>query len=118
MGNMMFISNEVQYAIDPLNKFTAIDPKQLVEACGLIPSFISPEADDVMEEALLQYGMSLGEMVGGEIDKEGVYSYPGDPDLYPITRCEVGGKTIYIYEYGITAFVDNRNGESVVHRFD
>ena len=118
MGNMMFIANEVQYAIDPLNKFTAIDPKQLVAACGLIPSFISPEADDVMEEALLQYGFSMGPMVGGEVDKEGVYRYPGDPGLYPITRCEVGGKTIYIYEYGIIAFVDNFDGETVVYRFN
>ena len=118
MGNMMFISNEVKYDIDPLDKFTNVAPEALVEACGFIPSFINPEADDVMEEALLQYGFSIGPMVGGKVDGIGIYKYPGDPDLYPITRCVADNKTIYIYEYGIISFVDNEGGETVTYRFD
>ena len=118
MRNLSFMHNYIQYIIDPLNKFPFTEPEVLMEAVGLIPTFINPLAEDVMEEALINYGMSICPMTGGVVNKEGVYQYPGDPDLYPITRCKVGGKTIYIYSYGIIAFVADNSGETVVHRFD
>ena len=114
-----FFANDIKYYVDPLKKFSGVSTPRLVEALGFIPGFIYSDVDDVVETALANYGYNIGgPMVGGEIDKDGMYSYPGDPDLYPITRCVADNKTIYIYEYGIISFVDNDGGETVTYRFD
>ncbi len=38
-------------------------------------------------------------MTGGTIDKQGVYTYPDDPDLYPILMARGDGETFFWYGY-------------------
>jgi len=119
MGNPIFLNNDVAWGVDPTNHFKDVDPNRLVEAVGMIPSFIFQEANDVVEEAMLQYGFPCVPMTGSTITKEGVHQYPQDPDLYPLCKGIAGDKLIYIYQYGITAFVDLENGaETIIYRFD
>jgi len=114
--NPHFICNGIVYTVDPLKKFSHVDPEALVNELGFIPTFITEETDNVMEEALLRYGFGMGEMTGGVVEEDGTYKYPGDPDLYPLTRCKANDTVIFIYSYGIIAFVDKDT--TTVHRFD
>ena len=50
------------------------------------------------------YGFPLYAMTGGRL-VEGVYKYPGDPDLYPLVTLELHGCTYHQYDYGIVAVV-------------
>lgn len=81
-------------------------PAMCMTACGLLPQFaIGPNASvaDNMEH---NYQYHNGWTVGGEasIDERGVWSYPGDPDMYPIAKIvgdEEVKETVYIYPHAI-----------------
>ena len=115
----VFIVNDIMWHFDPHNKFHHLNKETIANSLGLIPMFFHDEMDDVVKEALEHYGFGGPPMTGGIIDDEGVYLYPGDPELYPLSKGAVKDKIIYIYSYGIVAFVDvDTKGETVVYRFD
>jgi len=118
MSGSIFECNGVIWGIDPTNNFEGVDPDKLVKSVGYIPTFINPESDDVVKEALHHYGFGGPEMTGGTIEEDGTYKYPEDPDLYPLCKGYAGDKLIFIYQFGIIAFVDTEGDGSVVHRFD
>ena len=117
MSGPAFIHNEIVWWVDPNKQFSHINPKTLAEGAGLIPTFINENADDIVEEALLQYGFGGPPMEGGTVADDGTYKYPQDPDLHPICKAELNnGETIYIYSYGIVAFVSDER--TIMYRFD
>ncbi|RLI66795.1 MAG: hypothetical protein DRO67_00030 [Candidatus Asgardarchaeum californiense] len=106
----------IRYEVDPIGKYPHVSAQTLINSIGIIPTFLNPEAENVIEEAVGSYGFSMGPMTGGTIEKDGTYKYPGDPDLYPLTRCVVKDVIVFIYPYGMTAFVDG--DKTVMYRFD
>ncbi len=112
-----FICNDVRWMIDPLDKYHNLLPQDIVTSLGFVPSFIY-ECPNVVEEAFTQYQFPCGGAMGGTATKEGVYQFPGDPDLYPLAMCQAGGKKIYQYQYGIVSFVDIKTEEHETYRFD
>ena len=112
-----FVVNGLLWDLDPMEKFQNVDDWTMKNMIGLIPSFITTTTDNLVKEALRNYGFGGPEM-GGTVNKEGIYSYPGDPDLFPIACCRLmNDKTIYIYEYAIVAFI-GFNKKDVIYRFD
>jgi len=109
---------------DPLNTYPNADPEYILECLGYIPSFIltaleepkSTFSQDIMEV----YGFGGAPMTGGEIQQDGVYTYPKDPDLYPLAILETERGDVICYRYGITAIIEK--GESydsaTVYRMD
>ena len=108
-----FTWNGIQWVLDPLNKFS-IYIGDLTMVCGIIPSFISFEAVDFVEEAVQRYGFGRNE--SHATVKDGVLSYPGDPDLYPVACTTTTNRSVYIYEYGLVAFIEGET--TVVLRMD
>ena len=115
--------------IDPLNGFEGIKHSKLFEATGLIPYFVAEaaltegtdtaqEAFNVMNEA---YGFGLGDynMLSdkGEVDSEGLYSYPEDPDLAPMVQFKWDDMTVWVYQYGLVAVRDGE-GNTIMQRMD
>jgi len=110
--------NDISWVIDPNDKFRHENPNYLLQCLGIIPNFITNDTEDVIKEALLRYQFGGPEMKGGDVDKNGVYSYPGDPLLHPLASCMAGGKYIYVYQYAIVSFVDIITNEARTYRFD
>ncbi len=113
-----FIHDDIVWQLDPNKRFQKVNPERLAESLGLIPDFITEDTDDVIQTALDRYGFHLGGDMGGTILDDGTYKYPGDPELHPLSRCEAGGKVIFVYDYGIISFVDAETKEAVTYRFD
>lgn len=102
----------LQITLDPKGKHVEYSEDHIKSMLGLIPNFILQAQRDMeieqysFAEAMeKQYGWPAGKMEGTVVD--GVYSYPSDPDLYPLAEYNCGeGITLYQYEYGIIAYVE------------
>ena len=110
--------------VDPTGQYKKVPKQRLVDALGIVPSFVSyaaveaPEATaravlDAMAEA---YGFYMGDMEGGTVDAEGVYQYPDDPPLYPLVRWTLDNVTVYMYQFAIVAVQDEDT--TIVTRMD
>ena len=116
-----------QQKVDPTGHYgdKKVPTKRLLDALGIVPAFVI-EAAMALEEATPRsvmdamgdvYGFYLGDMEGGTVDSEGVYSYPEDPDLYPLIEWTLGGTVkVYMYNYAIIVVTDGK--ETIVTRMD
>jgi hypothetical protein len=110
--------------VDPTSHFKGVPQSRLVEALGIVPSFVAyaaVEAPEVTARAVLDamaeaYGFYMGDMEGGTVDAEGVYQYPDDPPLYPLVRWKLDDVTVYMYQYAIVAVQDKDT--TIVTRMD
>lgn len=112
-------------AIDPLDKFKDLPPEHLYECCGLLTSiFCTSEGETFKErgENGYQFGTNwskCGEPGNASITKDGVYSYPEDPDLYPIAEFTKNDDNVWIYQYGMVVVPDpDRKGMFLTCRMD
>ena len=109
----------LKYEIDPYQKFTNVDEDTILNALGFIPSWAAnPEfINQPLKEALdTQYGFGLYEITGGTIE-DGIFKYPGDPDLYPLFKLYRGNEILYQYEHAIVAIIQE-DSSAFVTRMD
>ena len=110
----------IEITVDPLNKFYKHTQNEIMELCGIIPHFVVAKnyRHYRLKEALeSQYGFPVYEIEEATISPEGVYSYPEDPDMYPLIKMTRDGETFYQYAYGIVAVIGS-DGTSYVTRMD
>ena len=111
----------IETTTDPLGDFKGIPAGRLMAATGLIPHFVNDvamsvpvdaqEAYDMMGEC---YGFPMSNMLGeghsGSLSEEGVYSYPGDPDMSPMVKWVINGEKdtieILMYQYAFVVVRD------------
>ena len=99
------------------------------EWAGYIPHIfaeavmLSDERGDVSLDAVAQsmndvYGFGgFSYPMGGDVDSvSGVYSYPGDPDQFPLVDIRTHGLRLLVYPYGIVALTDGDRTKTA--RFD
>jgi hypothetical protein len=108
--------------IDPLNK-SRYPSGMTLQICGFIPGWIQDSYFGALEdgakgafERVLEhyYGHFMpSASMTGTVTKDGVYKYPEDPDLYPLVSFEGEAETLYQYDFGIVAIVDNESREVV-----
>ena len=116
--------------IDPLDHFlntkeTAsaykVTVDRILQELGILLNWVTTRhKDETMRQALKRnYSAVSGmyPMTGGEINEEGIYKYPEDPDLVPLIKCIDGEETVYMYSYGIVAVV-HEGKETFVTRMD
>ena len=84
---------------------------------------LSDERGDVSLDAVAQsmddvYGFGgFSYPMGGNVDPvSGVYSYPGDPDQFPLVDIRTHGLRLLVYPYGIVALTDGDRTKTA--RFD
>lgn len=102
---------------DPLDKFPNVPQARLVEACGILPHFVL--TDDAPIRANLEhcYQFGIHESSGGSIDPDGMYHFPGDPDLAPMAVIRKGEERMFIYRSAIVAILGD-DGSCFVTRCD
>ncbi len=104
---------------DPHNKYPKRSPQHLTEMCGLLWAWIVHNTHESMKDRLItSYPFYSGEMTGGALNLEGVYTYPGDPDLYPLMMFETHTEVCFVFEYGIVGVVNRTDGCTWVARMD
>ena len=116
--------DHLRVIIDPTNHYD-VDEHALVEACGFLPlwavhhELFNMPVKDAMEYAYRkQAGVpELFPMTGGQVDENGVYHYPEDPDLNPLMKIERMDETMWIYPYGIVCF-ENFDDSTFITRMD
>jgi len=117
------LNDNLTATLDPTGHYAPISVEKahhLIESLGFIPAWLSSALDypNIRSALIDQYQYYMGDFVGGgEIDSNGVYTFPDDPPLYPIIEMKLRDETFYQYPYGIVATV-NDNGEKWISRFD
>lgn len=112
---------EVEFHLDPLSKFENYTPDDIMDVCGFIPQWLV--AEELIEYDALtaldkayQWG-PLTHLEKSVVNEDGSYSYPGDPDMYPLIIIKRGKDTVIQYQYGMVAIkVDDK--PFVVTRMD
>jgi hypothetical protein len=125
MTTIKHCRNNTLLEIDPLNKFTDADGDEaLTDACGYLLGWavVGPDGEDTgsLEDNLVKsYHFFAGWFDSGvEVSDNGVYSYPEDPDLYPLVSLHRGDQTLHIYQYGIIAVRSDSGADYKVTRMD
>lgn len=130
MSNNVMAGPATMMSVNPTGHFAGVDTFDLLEACGLIPAWLSQYgrdlADDLevapIKEFLTQcYGFGdLMEMTGSTITESGVMQYPGDPDLHPLilVTYKDSGVEVMQYQYGIVAMRDSKEDGWFLTRMD
>lgn len=111
---------EVDYEVDPNNKFPHLSRHDMYSTLGYLPGWVmnSEFFDKPLKEALdEQYCCGLFEMTGGVIDSNGVFRYPEDPELHPLIKIIRGKETFYQYQSAIVAIVQE-DGSTFMTRMD
>jgi len=118
----------MKVTLDPTKEFTSVPQERLVDALGFIPEFVVaafelfPEGDsaeDVYNAMVKVYRYGDYRFLstnGGEVDSEGVYRYPEDPDLHPLVCFEQGDVKVFVYQHAIISVRDSR--DTIVSRMD
>ena len=98
-------------------------PQKMIGALGILPQWAAQayDFDNNFKDALIHnYGCFYGgAMEGGTVDSEGVYSYPEDPDLYPLAVMTAPYTTdkVFFYEYSMVGVLTEA-GNFWMSRFD
>tara|TARA_R110002033_G_scaffold24235_2_gene56678 strand:+ start:147 stop:533 length:387 start_codon:yes stop_codon:yes gene_type:complete len=118
---------QINAIIDPLDKHPELTTTEVGYYLGSIPEWIAnyidtPTAEPLSEFMLHSYGFG-GAPMGGTVNDAGVYSYPEDPDLYPLVSLTVEDKTVLLYAYSITTIIEDNTApleadNVTTYRFD
>jgi hypothetical protein len=96
-------------------RFNQFEKYQIVFRWAVDSTAQSKRFIDLLPE---YYQMGLYPFEDSIVDKDGLRSYPGDPDQLPIFKVSIKskGETIWIYDYEIIAIRDEK--ETLVVRVD
>ncbi|CAL9961164.1 hypothetical protein VPHD292_0064 [Vibrio phage D292] len=114
---------EVHIHVDPTQYYLkeGVDYNACLQACGLLPSFIDPESDELLIDQLRDnYGFPTADMTGLVVEKVYTNQHARDEDLYPYVEITSGSESVFIYPYAIVASVLDQEGENtqVITRMD
>ena len=121
----IFTLNGDTFHLDPTGYWKRNNSKatdtNLLDTGGLLVAWLNDaaeEGEDLREGLDKRYGFGLYEIKGGKVGDQGIFSYPGDPDLHPTFKFETqDGQRFYMYPHSICAF--ERPGEPIfVTRMD
>lgn len=105
---------------DPCKHFQGVREEAILNAIGvLLPWAVNTHFyDSSAKEAFdKQYSFGLFPM-GGKIRDNGVFEYPGDPDMYPLVKLDrFGRETIFFYQHAIVA-IKQTDGTTFITRMD
>lgn len=105
--------------IDPHKKYPQSSSDQLMAACGVLPHWLSRMEHPSLKERLLTgYPFYSGEIKGGTLSADGVYSYPGDSGLFALVSFEAEDEVCFIFEYGIIGVFNKKDKTTWVTRMD
>lgn len=117
--------NGVTWAIDPAGHYSehGVEAERLADACGIIPSFVGPEDVPLDEQLAINYNYhsgwkELGNTWEGEFHEDDLtYTYPEDPQQYPLAGVTLRDDTALVYPHGCVLVV-KADGRRLWSRMD
>jgi hypothetical protein len=111
-----------QLELDPLSRFVTTPQyttSRILDEIGLLVNWAINKPESLtMHDALAEdYGYPMCQIDGVGIDDQGIWSYEGDEDLFPLAKLTCEQEILYIYSYGLVAFIDP-DGEIYATRMD
>ena len=107
---------------DPNNKYSHLSPQYFHERFQFLASWIAhkPKEQNILECIKENYPyFHAWDSNEAKIDSLGKYSYPGDPDLWPMMLAKDNNEyTLLVYEYDIACFHNSKTGEDLMCRLD
>jgi len=102
--------------------FPDANPGMLQEMLGILPYWVREynllgEGMDIVEFMTERYGFGSLYQFKGDVQEDGTYSYPEDPDLPYVGKMNTPNGNVYFYEYAMLA-LPLPNGEYFVTRMD
>ena len=102
--------------------FPDADPGMLQEMLGILPYWVREynllgEGMDIVEFMTERYGFGSLYHFKGDVQSDGTYSYPEDPDLPYVAKMSTPNGNVYFYERAMLA-LPLPNGEYFVTRMD
>lgn len=85
-----------------------LNSKAVMDHLGLIPSFLSEDDPRTAAEQIdsnYNFGGGWRPQPKFKLMDNGNLAYPGDPDLTPLFMSQLRDETIFVYEFGYTAIV-------------
>ena len=111
--------------LDPNEEFMDVDKSRLVEAMGVLPSWVVSSFEHgcrdipaMKEELARNYGFGELYPMQGEIDEIGTYLYPEDPPMHPLASMSCDNITVYFWKHAMLGIVDFDTEEKFVTRMD
>ena len=95
---------------DPNGKYADQPADIIIGGIGVLGHWVStcPIGDDLVEYLTSSYGCGkLYKTKDYTISANGIFSYPGDPNLHPYCKIVRKHETAYIYPHAIVAIVYN-----------
>jgi len=126
------MDNELECLIDPSNYYVSsldIPPTRLLEACGLIPSFLDPGSDSSAQEQLERnYGLGkLYEFTKAWLDSNNWYHSefeepsedgPGEEPLAPLIAISLRDEQVFVYPNAFVAVKNLKTNTTFITRMD
>jgi len=112
-------TQDYMIAVDPKNHWPNVSASRLLEVPGtLLPWAIeTEEGESVRDSFERNYCCPVFEMQG-EITDDGLFTYPGDPDLYPVVLLMTEKEDVFFYQYAIVAILNKDTGDTFITRMD
>jgi hypothetical protein len=92
--------------MDPLHKYPHLDPDDMMESLGVLPIWARDKRPQESYEDCFKrcYDFWIGD-IGGEteIAEDGTYSYPDDPDMFPVMRMWDEKEEVFFYPHALVA---------------
>ena len=104
------------------NVFPDVPVEHLKEMLGILPYWVREynllgEGMDIVNFMTERYGFGSLHQFKGDVQEDGTYSYPEDPDLPYIGKMNTHNGYVYFYQYAMLA-LPLPNGEYFVTRMD
>lgn len=104
---------------DPLKQYPHLIDEYILEMCGLLQIWLVEGEQPTLKERLLAgYAFYSGEMTGGQLTRDGVYTYPEDNPLFPLIKFETDEEICFVFAYGIVGIFNKIDDTTWITRMD
>lgn len=107
---------------DPFNVWSnRLAPEHVEYLCMFVvqQSHLADKLDISLKTVINDhYGYPTHEFKGGTMKGGGIYTYPEDPDLYPLCEIQTKQEIIYMYEHEMLGIRNKTTDEYYVTRVD
>lgn len=109
--------------IDPTYNFPHATPDEIINDIGVLFHWLLDgikEGQNCHDAVTSRYEFLTPEMQGGTVAEDGVYTYRGDPELFPLASftSEETDEIVFFYRYAMIAFYDTDTGKARMYRMD
>ena len=103
--------------LDPCQRYPNLAGESAIAILGVLFSWSLRDEDDDLQTVFDRYYQFSSGWNEATLNKQSAFTYPSDPDLYPIATVIRGEETCHFYPYSLVAIVQP-DGTALYQRMD